>query len=341
MTKYIETTLAHSPNFFDETLSLLETAFKYPSHQSFLTDFYPLLGTHNHEHCHILVQDGKVVGHIGINRRTLLCKSQKLEVLLIGGIAIHPSFQGQGVFSSFFESILDKYRDKAALMFLWSDLTSLYNKFDFYEAGGIIQTGRKTLLKESLDSSWIESNLKDISIEQFREIKSLYNSKSRPHLLRTENDWSAIREVQSAKLYYKENENNEISSYFIIGKGNDLPGIIHEYFAKDEEQFFKEVDTAKLWLPELYNSLYHKKEIHYGHFVSISSFPQFSTFLLNITDSELSLNASDKEKIYFNFKDTEYALEKSQFLTSLFGPNPIEEFENIFKGFMINGLDSV
>jgi predicted N-acetyltransferase YhbS len=341
MSEYIETTLSNSPSYLEETLSLLEDAFKYPSHHKFLTDFYPLLGTHNHNHCHILIKDNKVVGHIGVNKRTISYKGDTLEVILIGAIAIHSSYRGQGVFSKFFKSILKTYKDKASLMFLWSDLTSLYNKFDFYEAGGIIQTGRKTLLKESIASSWIESNFKDISNDHFEQIKNLYNKRADLHVIREEKHWSAIKEISSARLFYKLDKSDNIDSYFILGKGNDLSDIIHEYASSDEQSFLNEFDTYKLWLPERYNSIYHKKDIHFGYFISITNLPKFSSFLFGITDKRLELTGSSKEEYIFKFDDKEFNLEKNAFLTSLFGPNPIKEFEEVFPGLMIHGLDSI
>ena len=341
MSGYIQTTLANSPNFFDETISLLEEAFEYPSHQSFLIDFYPLIGPSNHNHCHLLIDNQKVIGHIAVRKRTLTYKSKNLDVALIGGIAIHPKYRGQGVFSNFFKTIIKKYSNDVALMLLWSDLTSLYNKFNFYEAGGVIQTGRKTLLTESLDQNWIESNLKLISNEQFEEIKKLYNSRKDFHLLRDESYWSAIREVSSARLFFKKNDNNSIESYFILGKGQDLEGVIHEYNVVDEEQFFKEMDCYKLWLPESLNRIFHKKEISFGFFINLTDIKKLSSFVGQISDQRLLIKGKQLDNIYFSFDNKEFELKEQLFTTALFGPNPIKEFEEVFPSLMINGLDSI
>jgi GNAT superfamily N-acetyltransferase len=341
MSDYIQTTLANSPNFFDETISLLEQSFEYPSHQSFLTDFYPLVGPSNHNHCHLLIDKQKVIGHIGIRKRKLSYKGETLEVILLGGIAIHPNYRGQGIFSDFFKSIIEIYNKDAALMFLWSDLSSLYKKFNFYEAGGVIQTGRQTLLNESLSSDWIESNLKSISNDQFEDIKSLYNDRKDLHLIRDERYWSAIREVSSARLFYKVNSQEKILSYFILSKGHDLDGIIHEYNVENEKDFFKEIDCFKLWLPENFNKFYHKKEIHFGFFVNLTDITKLSSFIAKITNQRLLITGKESEKIYFTFDNNEFDLDEQLFTTSLFGPNPIKEFEDVFPGLMINGLDSI
>lgn len=341
MSEYIQTTLANSPNFFNETISLLEESFEYPTHHSFLIDFYPLVGPSNHDHCHLLIDDQKVIGHIGIRKRKLSYKGKQLDVALIGGIAIHSKYRGQGVFSRFFKDILKKYEKDVSLMFLWSDLSSLYNKFNFYEAGGVIQTGRKILLKESLNPNWIETNLKSISNEQFEEIKHIYNQRKDFHLLRDESYWSAIREVSSAKVFIKKDSNDSIYSYFILGKGHDLDGIIHEYNVEDEKDFFTEIDCYKLWLPESKNKLFHKKEIRFGYFIKISDLKRFSNFVSQITNGRLVIKGKELNKIFFSFDNNDFELEEQLFTTSLFGPNPIKEFENIFPSLMINGLDSI
>ncbi|OUR93098.1 hypothetical protein A9Q84_21580 [Halobacteriovorax marinus] len=342
MSKLIQTTLAKAPNFFNETLSLLEKSFNYPKHQNFLTDFYPLMAPINHDHCHILIDKDKVVGHIGVKKRTLTYKDTSLEVVLLGGIAISENYQGQGNFSKFFTDILDRYKDKCGLMLLWSDLSALYNRYGFYEAGGVIQTGKKQLLKESLPIDWCETSFKQIDEKKFEQIKTLYANQSRLTLKRDESLWSGIREISSAKLFYKE-EDNKIVSYVVMGKGNDLEGIIHELVAtkETENDVIESFSDFKLWLPEKYNSLFHKKELLYGAFLKIGNVPLLNSFLENLSKNQLQIISIDGDDINISHNENDFKLNIQDFLTGLLGPTPITEFQEFMPSFFINGLDSI
>ncbi|WP_127715161.1 GNAT family N-acetyltransferase [Halobacteriovorax sp. HLS] len=340
MSRYIQSTLAKNPSFFEETISLLERSFNYPKHHSFLTDFYPLISPSNHDDCHIIIDEEKVIAHVAIKKRKISFKGQSLDVGFIGGIAVDSKYRGQGVFSTFFKDILSKYNEELALMFLWSDQSSLYEKFFFYECGGMIQTGKKVLLEESLPPQWKKSNLKDIPLPLFKSLSVLYEKEQGFKVTRTKNDWSLIREISSTKIFYK-NDGNNILEYFLLGKGHDLEGIIHEHYFSNTEKSLNQLDIYKLWLSEDFNKIYRKKEILYGYFIKIANVKKLDIFLTKISNSRINLISKDEKSIQFKFDEKEYSLSLKEFTNSLFGPNQIKEFSEILPSLFINGVDSI
>lgn len=342
MSKYIQSTLAQLPDYFNETLELIEKEFKYPSHHKFLTDFYPLMGPLNHHNCHILLDGNKVIGHIALKERTLSYKDNKTKVALIGAIALDEKYQQQGNFTPFFKNIIKKYSKNNSLLLLWSDLKPLYNRFNFYEAGGVIQTGKKMLLDESLPDNWKKKDIKSLSDNELSEIKKLYNNQDYLTLSRNDNDWDLIKEITSSSLYIKE-VNGTIQSYFIKDKGNDLGGIIHEFSCKNNDVIseIEELIDFQLWLPEKYNSTFNKKDIFYSSFIHISNKDLFSKFLQEITNGSLTIDKLDGEKISITFNNASFDFNTEEFLTGLFGPNPIEEFSQLIPSIFIAGVDSI
>ena len=81
---------------------------------------------------------------------------------------------------------------------------------------------------------------KQVSFEQLSkisqiEIKKLYeNYVNRNYIsvARSDEDWNEVMTINSASLFVKSRD-NKIQSYFILGKGQDLQGIIHEYAFND------------------------------------------------------------------------------------------------------------
>lgn len=342
MTKYIQSTLAHFPDFFEDTIHLIEKEFKYPSHHSFLTDFYPLMGPLNHQNCHILIDQNKVIGHIAVKERILTYKGVKTKVALLGAIALNEKYQQQGNFTPFFNRIIEKYSKDNSLLLLWSDLKSLYNRFNFYEAGGVIQTGKKKLLNENLPSSWIKTDFKSLTPSELDEIKNIYQGQDLLTLERTESDWDQIKEITSASLYIK-NNNSKITSYFIKDKGNDLNNIIHEFASLDNDIItaFQEFSDYQLWLPEKFNNTFNKKDIFYGAFFRVANLNNLSKFLSQLTHNQLSIHNYTNDIIQLKYKNAEFDFTVEDFLTGIFGPNPIKEFSEILPAIYIAGLDSI
>lgn len=313
------TNLADSPEYIEQTLQLIESSFGYASGNSFNIDFYPLFNKDNFKHCHILIQDNQVVAHVGV-------KTRKLAGSLInmyGGIAVTKNLRGKGVFKSFFNSILLKYKS-CALHCLWSNKIDLYKKFEFYPAIGLNEYSKK----ESSHNFRVEK----ISWDQF-ENESLYHNLSELRLERSKEEWAELKKIVSTNIYLLK-KNNHIVNYFIKDKGADLEGVIFEYGEMSLEYLNCMRNFGRVWTPHPYPD----------------SLSIYST-LLKLGDENLVKKFFNKSYqinisqitdhcVEFEFEDLKTQLPIADFLTGTLGPTPFEEFGK-HKPIFISGLDSI
>ena len=163
----IITNLEQKPSLLAETISMVESSLGYNNKNHFAVDFSPLI-KNNLQNLYIAIQDKKVVGHIGLLPRKLKVGAlQFASVAFLGGISVHQDFRGQGIFSSLLNTVFNDWDKRVSLYMLWGNNVDLYQKFNFYLAGGIIQTipqeisscemGKKPL------KNWAKTKLKDIS----------------------------------------------------------------------------------------------------------------------------------------------------------------------------------
>jgi len=330
------TNLKSSPPLLASTLSLIEKAFQYEKGHHFDVDFAPLMDESNHENCFVkLNTEGNVIAHIGFCKRTL----GGHPIGMLGGIAVDERYRGEGYFQELMQEIISEHRGDVAFFLLWSDQEKLYKKFGFYLCGAQIelpQTGQKKEFKKVLLSS-INSNEK-------KQIKELYEqsfSKTYLSFNRTDDDWINIEKIQSSDLYIKVNQDS-ISDYFFMNKGQDLKGIIFEYGTIGN---FKELIAelrayGKVWSP--LDLKIDSSEAQYQFLLSPGDPLLLSQFIKAYTNNLISIRDINliKREVYFDFNNEVLALEIEEFLRGIFGPAPFEEIGEIPPIF-ISGLDSI
>ena len=221
-------TLATFPEFAEQTDSLIEKAFGYQNGHHFAADFAPLAGTHNFQNRHILfeINSHKVVGHIGCHPRAFCWNGEVIPVLLIGGIAIAETAQGQGLFKEMFLRVLAQYHSQCAFFLLWSDKHELYSKYDFYLAG------RQWCYRAAgFEAHGDKVTLKDLSPSVLQEMQKLYQqtvNQSTFSPLRDGDDWKHLKAVTSSELRLLK-EKDKLKGYYFRNKGMDLSGIVHDW----------------------------------------------------------------------------------------------------------------
>ena len=152
----------------------------------------------------------------------------------MGGIFIKKEHRGRGVFRTFFEKVIKELSENRNPDFfiLWSEQEDLYKKFNFFPAG---KTYYKQETTQSKNPEWEVSNLNNLSSNDFNQIKNLWKNKVfKNSFLRADSDWDELRQITSCSLYMKRGKGRIIESYFLMSKGMDLNGIVHE-FTNDEQ----------------------------------------------------------------------------------------------------------
>lgn len=334
--------LSEQTHLYWSVLELIEKAFNYPKEQSFEVDFYPLVEPKNHHNLHVIVdQDENVISHVGALIKTLKVNGKDFKCCFIGGIATEPKYRGQGHFSQLLSKVLRSYEDQVACFFLWSDLVDVYQKHDFFLAGGILHVdqhrGENTLFQEC--------SLDQIDESMILDIKKIRENLSSQFLMfeRNDHDWKVLRKIKSARLHYLKNDKN-IVAYFIKGKGQDLKDIVHEYGALDsqsESLLYQELHYHKVWAPENQKSYFKDFDLQYLGLMRTGNLIMLKEMLLEILKYRIDIKDFSTEKVAFEFEGQKFESPLSEFVQYVIGPNPLEEFKDITRPFFISGIESV
>ncbi len=312
--------LKNSKEYVEKTINLIENAFNYTKEHSFNTDFYPLMKESNHKNCHILIDNDVVVAHIGALTHQLKVKNKIYSFTMFGGIAVSDKYRGKGLFKKLFNEVIHKYQDQAFYL-LWSEKTQMYEKFDFYPCGQLNQYE-----SNFNNSSYTQSNFKELSKDDLKQIKNLYNSENELRPIRKEKDWNELASITSTDLYLKK-EDNIIKNYFFKNKGADLTNIIHEYGNAREEL----TAYGSLWTPKNLNLT----PIYLNAFL-LKPGAEFKDFIFNYCQIEIE-ELTENSK--FIFQKQNYEMSKAELLAGIFGPGRFEELSCPF--IFIPGVTSI
>ncbi len=315
-------TLKERPNLYKDLIKLIEEGFGYVENYSFQEDFAPLVHESNYENLYMIVSDETdVLAHVGFLPKNILYKDKRYPIVMCGGIVTKPEAQGKGLFRKLFAHALAQYNPMFFL--LWGNEEELYKKFDFYYGGRIFQNHSTTLLPEGFD----QKEWQQLSDDQFETIKAAYQKQSEEFWVieRTKKDWKILKQIESTQIWLGPNQ-----EYCLMGKGKDLTGIIHEASPMNS---FKDTNY---WLP---------LETETSQLSPLGLFKLGDPQLLNefcqyISAGRLKVIGID-ENVIIEFNTEKLKISIEDFITGLFGPVPLTDFESFSPTFYISGLDSI
>lgn len=327
------TNLKNSPELVTQTLNLIEQSFKYTQDNNFDVDFYPLFSKDNFENCFVVIEDDKVLAHIGRLTKTLTINKKDFSFNMYGGIAVDEQVRGKGLFKEFFNDLLAREEKSNVFSLLWSEKVELYKKFSFYpciELNAYHQTNVSSQNKYQVKKKL----LRDLEIEETQRIQKLYglNNELRPN--RNTNNWEQLAKVHSSDLYLISSE-NKISNYFFINKGQDLTNIIHEYGYIDEEQLSIMTQYGQVW--STFVSDKHKIHQLFGSLARINNYDRLKEFVKFYCGLEISKVTVDI--IEFKFENKRHQFTHEEFLQGIWGPGRFQELS--VTPLFIPGLDSI
>ena len=322
-------TLADSAFLYKDTIKLIESSFKYDSHNSFEIDFYPLVHKNNTQNCHLLINDNNVIGHIGVLQKKLKVYDHFFEISFIGGIAIDEEYRGRGLFRSLINHVLSKYDNSFFL--LWSDKLDLYMKLSFYPCIEMFEEENKG---NKTSHSYTKTPLDKLSVKDFSQIKNLYSQISPHKIERTDEDWDILKKISSSSFYIKKID-GQITNYFFKNKGQDLQETIHETAVFSESNDL--LNYGKLWSP---SKISPNSQALYQSLLRIGNVNQFSKFIEKYTQGKIQVTNITSNQVDFLFENSSITLPVHEFLTGVLGPNKFEELSETLPIF-ISGLDSI
>lgn len=345
-TKYQFTTLSHNPEYFEEVVSLIEKEFHYGQQHSFIKDFALLMDPSNFENCWLYVDQScnQVIAHIAFCPRKMIKDEKILDIAFIGGIATHKDYRKQGLFNSLLGKILEENKNEFALFILWSDIKGLYEKYNFYHGGGLIETGSTVIALNDRPNGFTKTKFNELDTENFEAIKNLYANFNQKYFFttkRSEKDWSIIKEMDSIDLFVRRDAEENIIQYFCINKGRDLTGVIHECSTTPELylQLVNDLKRYRLWLPESDAHLIKNAQLFYSSYMKIGAIDKLEIFLKELDPNIQSLTKNDKIELTHN--NQTYLLEELDFIQAIFGPTIADEFKHLKLSPYIPGTDSV
>jgi len=310
--------LKDKPSCFKKTIDLIERCFNYQKPNSFEIDFAPLIDKSNHANCFILVDENEnVLAHVGVKE----CLINNHPVCMLGAIAVDENNRGKGLFQELFQFVMAEKRDECAFFILWSDQENLYRRYGFYLCGMQFELEQTTGEKKFKNGSFADIKA------NFSSFKNLY--------MTPERDWSLVEKISSAQIFANE------EGYFVLGKGQDLTGIIHEYGCRGEISKFLESirPYGKVWMGA---PLIETETNFYQYMIAPADKKQFASFVKSYTNDLVSIREINvmKQEVFFDFLEETLVLEVEEFLRGIFGPGAFEEFGDL-KPLYISGLDSI
>jgi len=336
------TNLKIAPNKRSETIALIEECFNYSPDYKFETDFYPLVSPENSPHNHILIDENtqQVVGHIGVKNRSLVVKDKAFPCLLLGGISIKKSFRGHGLLNYLFNQVINNYSQDKLFSFLWSDLNELYQKYDFFEFGNQIQIGKKPFYSQESFKDYYKVKYKHLSTDEQKDIHLLYLNNIEKEFVtfeRSIKNWNEIENIDSADFYISKDKNNKICKYFVVNKGFDLQGIIHE-FCFDYSREISLLKDFALWAPYLPKKISNSYMTLYAGMLRVNNEEMFKKFIRTWSSNKISITSYSKKEIIYYYNQEFKKLTPLEFFKYVFGPFLTQ---NSLPDFYFGGLDSV
>jgi hypothetical protein len=345
------TTLAENPEYFEETIALIEREFHYSKDSRELhyeKDFALLMDPLNFDNCYLYIDKitNTVASHLAVSLRVITKDNQKMNIALIGGIATTKEHRGKDLFRGLMNYALEKHSSDCGLFILWSEITGLYEKFSFHLSGGLIETGHSIFLPADRPPGFEKTLFSELSDKDYQRIQHLYSTFNEKYfftLIRSEKEWSIIKQMDSIDLYLKRNSLGVVEQYFCVNKGRDLSNIIHEIGCKPDQYIalIKTLQNFKTWLPESEVALSANKDIFFTAFLRLGSKQILNSFLKEISKGHLIIDSIEEKNVSFTFKKIAHKCTEQEFLQYLFGPRPLKEFESFLLSPYITGTDSI
>lgn len=349
--KTLVKTLSENPDYYDQLKLLIEKSFNYHHSQDVTVDFHPLYQKNNWNNLHLLLDSNsnRLIGHIGLLPKRLSLKNKQYKGCFIGGVCIHPEYQGEKLFTPFFENILQQSSHLYSLFFLWSDLSDLYEKLDFFECGHQVQFGDSQL--GPLPQNFVNNPWPTQSKNLLNQMNYIYNThcgaQNLLHPKRSSVEWITLEKIHSTRLYLYVpsgdiSRPNNVKGFFFVDKGMDLTGIIHDYacLPEHQEEFFKTLHSYKVWRPFEFKLNQHSfsKDLFLAH-LKIGNQQLFSELVRDISHGKMEILGITSSSVSYLENGREKSMLKKEYLRLLFGP--CQDNFQYYTPIYIGGLDSI
>jgi GNAT superfamily N-acetyltransferase len=166
-------------------------------------------------------------------------KGQTWKAALVGNVATHEAFRGQGLQKQMF-TYLEKeaYRNQGDILMLWSDLDNFYEKLGFCQFGKEVRY-QWTSLEASKNSLLSVEQVDPLELST-SDLQSLLSLRP-PGVLaikRSAEEFRQLLKIPEMGLFVGFGLGRAIQSWGLTGKGCDMRGVFHEWGAASPDALF-------------------------------------------------------------------------------------------------------
>jgi GNAT superfamily N-acetyltransferase len=213
---------------FEEYSRVLEFLNKtLRPHQGWsINEEYPLaMNSQNLHNVRIIEEDGQIVSHALLKILLLKTPIAIFRVAAIGSVVTHPNYQNRGYSTQILNDCLDLAKQQGAdFAILWTDIFEFYRRVGFELAGSEVAVIFNQQVKiESEGLRFLDS--KKVDPQSLLRLYSQHNMGT----LRNASDINDYLKIPNSQLFTAWDQQNQLQSYAVIGRGADLENYIHEW----------------------------------------------------------------------------------------------------------------
>jgi hypothetical protein len=236
---------------------LVSEKLQYPADSAYKDDFPRMLSEDNLEHLYGIKDSttDEWISHVGVLPLNFTDSNNKvIKLLILGAVATETDHQGKGHASSLIERILSDFENKVDQVLLWGEIPEFYAKFGFKES----DQDQLIILPSDFKA---ENPTADIQIVSRNELesdfyKTIYNEQAFK-VERSDTDWEKILSTEGTLILGAKSKEGRPLAYMATDKGQDFPGIIHEWIGDPTalqillEEMIKVAESTSLLSPGL------------------------------------------------------------------------------------------
>lgn len=185
-----------------------------------------LLGEGADSHRVVARRGDRIVSHAALYRHTYrLPDDAALAVGVIGGVATAPSERRQGHAARCVRHLQrEARRDGLDVVVLWDEAEGWYEQFGFVRSGReMLHRAPEWAFSCLVRPTWV----RPVEARDLPALRALHDRENAA-TVRSANDWRRVLAVPRTHAYVLEWK-GEIEAYGVVGKGNDLQGVLHEW----------------------------------------------------------------------------------------------------------------
>jgi GNAT superfamily N-acetyltransferase len=214
------------PSEHESLLKLINSTLLGPGDTRGMEELYPgHLGRSNLPNLWVMVEDGRVVSHVGVSKCALSISGVRLPVVLMGSVCTAKQYRGLGLASRMLDHVRRRHDRQGFDLYMISGDRDLYRRLGAARAGRLLHY---VLSRAALKPfGHPDVTVRPARAEDMKAIADLYR-RERVHVIRSVDDFRRVFRtgwagLTPARFYVAETEGN-VTAYFVAGVTSKMGG---------------------------------------------------------------------------------------------------------------------